>query len=91
MKNILFITLALTFIACASSLPNFNTMNDAEIAAYNRKVGTWNQVMCREESHIRSRIPRRRCLTRIAWQQDVISDVGQVGTASSGQDQIIVN
>ena len=66
-------------------------MNDAEIAAYNRKVGTWNQVMCREESHIRSRIPRRRCQTRIAWQQDVISDVGQVGTASSGQDQIIVN
>ena len=91
MKNILFITLALTFVACASSLPNFNTMNDAEIAAYNRKVGTWNQVMCREESHIRSRIPRRRCQTRIAWQQDVISDVGQVGTASSGQDQIIVN
>ena len=91
MKNILFSTLALTFIACGSSLPNFNTMNDAEIAAYNRKVGTWNQVMCREESHIRSRIPRRRCLTRIAWQQDVISDVGQVGTASSGQDQIIVN
>lgn len=91
MKNILFSTLALTFIACGSSLPNFNTMNDAEIAAYNRKVGTWNQVMCREESHIRSRIPRRRCQTRIAWQQDVISDVGQVGTASSGQDQIIVN
>jgi hypothetical protein len=90
-KNILFSTLALTFIACGSSLPNFNTMNDAEIAAYNRKVGTWNQVMCREESHIRSRIPRRRCQTRIAWQQDVISDVGQVGTASSGQDQIIVN
>ena len=91
MKNILFSTLALTFIACASSLPNFNTMNDAEIAAYNRKVSTWNQVICREETHIRSRIPRRRCQTRIAWQQDVISDVGQVGTASSGQDQIIVN
>ena len=91
MKNILFITLALTFIACASSLPNFNTMSDAEIAEYNRKVSTWNQVICREETLIRSRIPRRRCLTRIAWQQDVISDVGQVGTAGSGQDQIIVN
>ena len=91
MKNILIITLALTFIACASSLPNFNTMSDAEIAEYNRKVSTWNQVICREETHIRSRIPRRRCLTRIAWQQDVISDVGQVGTAGSGQDQIIVN
>ena len=49
------------------------------------------RVICREETHIRSRIPRRRCLTRIAWQQDVISDVGQVGTAGSGQDQIIVN
>jgi len=90
-KNILFSTFALTFIACGSSLPNFNTMNEAEIAAYNRKVSTWNQVICREETHIRSRIPRRRCQTRIAWQQDVISDVGQVGTASSGQDQIIVN
>ena len=78
MKNILFSVFALTFVACGSTLPNFVSMNDIEIAAYNRTV-------------IRSRIPRRRCQTRMAWQQDIISAVGQVGTAGSGQDQIIVN
>jgi len=90
-KNILFSVFALTFVGCGSSLPNFVSMNDIEIAAYNRTVSAWDQVICREESHIRSRIPRRRCQTRMAWQQDIISAVGQVGTAGSGQDQIIVN
>tara|TARA_B100000959_G_scaffold142224_1_gene149284 strand:+ start:4729 stop:5004 length:276 start_codon:yes stop_codon:yes gene_type:complete len=80
----------LTLFACGSSA-NFNMMSNDEITSYNQSVGTWGQVICREEDHVRSRIPRRRCQTRLAWQQGVIGDVGQLGTASPGKDQIGVD
>jgi len=88
--NLSFIIL-LTLIACSSSTINFSTMSSAELAAYNQTVRTWDQVICREQEHVRSRIPRRRCDTRMNWQQGVVSDVNALGTAVSGQQQISVN
>ena len=66
-------------------------MSNAELAAYNQTASTWDQVICREQEHVRSRIPRRRCDTRWNWQQGVVRDVNALGTAVSGQQQIGVN
>ena len=84
-------TILLTLIACSSSKMNFNTMSNTEIDAYNLNASTWDQVICREQEHVRSRIPRRRCDTRWNWQQGVVADVNALGTAVSGKQAIGVN
>ncbi|MDA1371673.1 MAG: hypothetical protein O2971_13060 [Proteobacteria bacterium] len=81
----------LSLLACSSAKTNFNAMSAAEIADFNRTVSTWDQVICREQAHVSSRIPRRRCDTRINWQHGVVNDVNGLGTAVSGQQQIGVD
>jgi hypothetical protein len=92
MKTIyLSFTILLMLIACSSSKINFNTMSNAELAAYNQNASTWDQVFCRELEHVRSRIPRRRCDTRMNWQLGVVRDVTGLGTADTGKQKIGVN
>ncbi len=85
------IAILLSLLACSSSKTNFNAMSVAEIAAYNRTVSTWDQVICREFTHVSSRIPRRRCDSRMNWQQGVVNAVNGLGTAVSGQQTIGVD
>ena len=92
MKTIyLSFTILLTLMACSSSKMNFNTMSNTEIAAYNLKTSTWDQVICREQEHVRSRVPRRRCDTRWNWQRGVVSEVDTLGTVDTGKQKIDVN
>ncbi|MDP6414633.1 MAG: hypothetical protein QGG54_06335 [Gammaproteobacteria bacterium] len=91
MKKITLSVVPLLLLVACVSTPNFNRMSNDEIAEYNQTASTWDQVICREQKHVRSRIPRRRCQTRLAWQQGVIGDVEQMATADPGQQKIGVD
>ena len=92
MKSQLFLVVAIFVLAsCNSSRINFNSMSDAEIRAYNQTVGQWEQVFCEEIASVRSRVPRRRCQTRLEMQQENVGNVGTLNTAGSGQDRFGTN
>ena len=67
MKNlyfIYFILLSLALTGCASNsngIKNLNKLSDAEIEAYNNNPDNTDKIVCKTESDIGSRIPKRVC------------------------------
>lgn len=57
----------MTFLLAAcvdtSGVPNFERMNEAELADYNRDRPLSQMIVCTEESRSFSRVRRRRCMT----------------------------
>lgn len=57
--------------ACATSGPNFVTMSEQELHAYNAERPVAEQVYCFERRDLRSYIPRRHCATA----RDLVEEV----------------
>lgn len=60
---ILFASVLLTACVDTRGLPNFERMNEAELAAYNRDRPLAQMIVCSEENREFSRVRRRRCAT----------------------------
>ena len=64
MKSTLFaITLLLTACVDTRDVPNFERMNEAELAEYNRDRPLAQMIVCTEENRAFSRVRRRQCMT----------------------------
>lgn len=86
-KNRLVIVFGLgsALTACANGMsPNFNSMSDEEIAAYNATVPPHEQVVCNERVEIGSIIRRRICLTREEDYENKRNDMEILRTVNSG-------
>ena len=56
--------LCLVLAACESSgVPNFERMNEAELAAWNQGKPIHQMIVCSENTRSFSRVRRRRCMT----------------------------
>ncbi|MGB4248559.1 MAG: hypothetical protein WBJ75_12650 [Pseudohongiellaceae bacterium] len=76
-------TLALTAIvlsACQISGPNFRSMSEAELAAYNTGLSEWDRVSCVVERRTGSHMKSRVCMTLREFQ---LRDLGVVSRANS--------
>ena len=66
MKNTLLLAatcLVLSACQSANDTPNFERMNEAELAIYNQGRPLSQMIVCTEDSRSFSRVRRRRCLT----------------------------
>lgn len=69
MKLLLLAGLTTLLFNCSSSRPSFATMNDMELAAYNRGLPPEQQVFCVQETNSSSFIRRRVCQSFEEWVQ----------------------
>jgi uncharacterized lipoprotein YajG len=65
MKHIMVLASALlTLAACQTSdIPDFERMNEAELAIYNQGRPVSQMIVCTDDSRSFSRVRRRRCMT----------------------------
>jgi len=91
MRNLLLAVAALcTLQACQTNdVPNFERMNEAELAVYNQGRPISQMIVCTEDSRSFSRVRRRRCMTveaaygstQQAQQLGVLNTIPGFGTA----------
>lgn len=79
MKKAALVAIASFTFSCTVAGPNFRTLSEAELAAYNTGLPEWDQVSCVVERRTGSHLKSRVCMTLREFQ---MRDLGVVSRAN---------
>ena len=83
-KLLLAAIVCLPLAACTYSDINFESMNPAELAAYNQGKPIGQMIVCSDQSRSFSRVRRRQCVT-VERMYGSVEEAGRLGVLNSVQ------
>ena len=83
-KLLVLLSLLLALASCATDQPNFISMSEAELLAYNKDRPVLNQIFCQEMRTTSSHIPRKVCREVEDWVQHNMRTLMAIDTISVG-------